>query len=178
MKDKNRKALERSKINSTDSQKDYSTPRVQKHRALKVKIDFTKTSKPPSRKKNPWKKKVENAIYKMSSTEKKAELINSVINMQSPNSKSEIRKTVTNNAACSPIKFALKSISKSWKPHHNLASKVLLCTYPVHTFTETSRKIKKSLGISWNSYKSAKERTLKSKPEYQSSNKATNLRFL
>ena len=53
MKDKNRKALERSKINSTDSQKDYSTPRVQKHRALKVKINFTKTSKPTSRKKNP-----------------------------------------------------------------------------------------------------------------------------
>ena len=53
MKDKNRKALERSKINSTDSQKDYSTPRVQKHRALKVKTDFTKTSKPTSRKKNP-----------------------------------------------------------------------------------------------------------------------------
>ena len=50
---------------------------------------------------------------KMSSTEKKAELINSVTDIQSPNSKSEIRKTVTNNAACSPIKSALKSISKS-----------------------------------------------------------------
>ena len=49
----------------------------------------------------------------MLSTEKKAELINSVIDMQSPNSKSEIRKTVTNNAACSPIKSQLKSMSKS-----------------------------------------------------------------
>ena len=51
-------------------------------------------------KKNPWKKTVKNAVYKMSSTEKKAELINWIINLQSPNSKSEIRKTVTNNAAC------------------------------------------------------------------------------
>ena len=59
------------------------------------------------------KKAVENAVSKMSSTEKKAELINSVINMQSPNSKREIRKTVTNNAACALIKSALKSISKS-----------------------------------------------------------------
>ena len=57
MKDKNRKALERSKINSTDSQKDYSTPRVQKHRALKVKIDFTKTSKLTCRKEKSFKKK-------------------------------------------------------------------------------------------------------------------------
>ena len=59
------------------------------------------------------KKTLENAVYKMSSSEKKAELINSVIDMQSPNSRSEIRKTVTNNTACSPIKSALKSISKS-----------------------------------------------------------------
>ena len=88
----------------------------------------------------------------MSSTEKKAELINSVIHMQSPNSKGEIRKTVTNQ---------LKSISKSRKPQHNLARKVLLSTYPVHMFTETSRK-RKSLRISWSSYKSAKVRTLKS----------------
>ena len=56
MKDKNRKALERSKINSTDSQKDYSTPRVQKHRALKVKIDFSKTSKLNNRKEKSLKK--------------------------------------------------------------------------------------------------------------------------
>ena len=85
---------------------------MQKHRALKVKIDFTKTCKLTSRKEKSMKK-TENAVYKMSSSEKKAELINSVIDMQSPNSKSEIRKTVTNNTACSPIKSALKSISKS-----------------------------------------------------------------
>ena len=113
----------------------------------------------------------------MSSTEKKAELINSVINMQSPNSKREIRKTVTNNAACLSIKSALKSISKSQKPQHNLARKVLLSTYPVHTFTETSRKIKMSLGISWSSYKSAKERTLKSILEHsQNSNQNQNIK--
>ena len=53
------------------------------------------------------------------------------------------------------------SISKSQKPQHNLARKVLLSTYPVHTFTETSRKIR-SFRISWSSYKSAKERKLKS----------------
>ena len=94
MKNKNRKALQRSKINSKDSQKDYSTTTVQKHRALKAKIDFTKTSKLASRKEKSFKT-VENALYKMSSTEKKAELINSVISMQSPNSKSEIGKTFT-----------------------------------------------------------------------------------
>ena len=116
----------------------------------------------------------------MSSTEKKAELINSVTDIQSPNSKSEIRKTGTNNAAYSPIKSALKSISKSWELQHNLARKVLLSTYLVHTFTKTCRRIKKSLGISWSSYKSGRERTvkLKSKPEYQSSNKASNFGFL
>ena len=86
------------------------------------------------------KKTGENAVYKMSSTDKKAELINSVTNMQSPNSKSEIRKRVINNAACSPIKSALKSVSKGQKPQHNLARKVLLSTYLVQTFTETSRK--------------------------------------
>ena len=179
-KDKSRKALERSRINSTDFQKDYSTPHVQKHRALKVKIDFTKTCKLTSRKEKSMKKTLENAVYKMSSSEKKAELINSVIDMQSPNSRSEIRKTVTNNTACSPIKSALKSISKSWKLQHNLAKKVLLSTYLVHRFTKTCRKTRKSLGISWSSYKSGRERTvkLKSKPEYQSSNKATNFRFL
>ena len=79
--------------------------------------------------------------------------------MQSPNSKSGIRKTVTNNTACSPVKSALKSISKSQKPLHNLAREVLLSTYHVHTFSETFRKIKKSLEISWSSYKSMKERT-------------------
>ena len=84
----------------------------------------------------------------MSSNEKKAELINSVINMQSPNSKYAIRKAVTNNAACSPIKSALKSISKSRKSQHNLARRVLLSIYLLHRFTETSEKIKKSLGIS------------------------------
>ena len=68
----------------------------------------------------------------MSSTEKKAELINSVINMQSPNSKSEIRKTATNSAACSSIKSALKSISKSRKPQHNVARKVLLFSSHIH----------------------------------------------
>ena len=86
---------------------------MQKHRALKVKIDFTKTCKLTNRKEKSMKKALENAVYKMSSTEKKAELINSVTDIQSPNSRSEIRKTVTNNAACSPIKSALKSISKS-----------------------------------------------------------------
>ena len=94
MKDKNRTGLERSKIKSAVSQKDYSTRHVQKHRALKAKIDFTKTSKLASRKEKSLKT-VENALYEMSSTEKKAELINSVISMQSPNSKSEIRKTFT-----------------------------------------------------------------------------------
>ena len=97
--------------------------------------------------------------------------------MQSPNSKSEIRETVTNNAACSPIKSALKSISKSRKPQHNLSKKVLLSTYPVHTFTETSWKIKKSLGIWWSSYKSAKERTLKSILEHsRNSNQNQNIK--
>ena len=66
--------------------------------------------------------------------------------MQSTNSKSGIRKPVTNNAPCSPIKSSLKSISKSQKPQHNLARKVLLSIYPFHTFTETSRKIKKVFG--------------------------------
>ena len=46
----------------------------------------------------------------------------------------------------------------------------------VHTFTDTSRKIKKSLGISWSSYKSAKERTLKSILEHsQNSNQNQNI---
>ena len=84
----------------------------------------------------------------MSSNEKKAELINSVINIELPNSKYAIRKAVTNNAACSPIKSTLKSISKSRKPQHNLARKVLLSIYLLHRFTETPGKIKKSLGIS------------------------------
>ena len=57
LKNKNRKALQRSKINSKDSQKDYSTTTVQKHRALKAKIDFTKTSKLISRKEKSLKKK-------------------------------------------------------------------------------------------------------------------------
>ena len=57
LKDKNRKALERSKINSNKSQKDYSTTTVQKHRALKVKIHLTKTSKLISRKEKSLKKK-------------------------------------------------------------------------------------------------------------------------
>ena len=123
------------------------------------------------------KKTVENAVYKMSSTEKKAELINSVINMQSWNSKSEIRKTVTRNAACSRIKSALKSISKSQNPQYNLARKVLLSTYPFHTLTEASRKMKKSLGILCSSYKSAKERTLKSILEHsQNSNQNQNIK--
>ena len=59
-----------------------------KHRNLLV----GKTN--PSKKKK--KKKVENAVCKMSSTEKKAKLINSVIHMQSPNSKGEIRKLPIN----------------------------------------------------------------------------------
>ena len=65
LKDKTRKALQRSKINSTDSHKDYSTPHVQKHRALKVKTDSTKTSKLTSRKEKSLKRTGEKAIYKM-----------------------------------------------------------------------------------------------------------------
>ena len=69
------------------------------------------------------------------------------------------------------------SISKSQKPQHNLARKVLLSTYPVHTFTETSNKIKKSLEVLWSSYKSAKERTLKSILEHSlNSNQNQNLK--
>ena len=44
-------------------------------------------------------------------------------------------------------------------------------------FAEISRKIKKSLGISWSSYKSAKERTLKSILEHsQNSNQNQNIK--
>ena len=55
------------------SQKDHSTPHVQKYRALKVKIYFNQTTKLTIRKEKSLKKAVENAVYKMSSTEKKAQ---------------------------------------------------------------------------------------------------------
>ena len=62
--------------------------------------------------------------------------------------------------------------SKSWKPGFNVVGEVFLSACPHQTHTGTPRQIAKSLGVSKSSYKSAKQRTLKSIMEHsQNSNR-------
>ena len=82
---------------------DYSTPRVQKHRALKIQFDFCKKST-LSRIERAVKKTVSSTVSQLASAEKKAILLQSVINSQSSLSKSTIQILVSDNSIRSAVK--------------------------------------------------------------------------